>query len=113
MDGIRGTMESDEKGEKRKEKGKKKRSRRTLQREYNTEHRTYTIERNDEKFAATERASRDERTRGKEKRRGWLWRGLRLLRFTMGRTIGIRSRGLMIPMDVFERPCVGRAGFVL
>lgn len=29
------------------------------------------------------------------------------------RTIGIRSRGLMIPMDVFERPCVGRAGFVL
>lgn len=28
-------------------------------------------------------------------------------------TIGIRSRGLMIPMDVFERPCVGRAGFVL
>lgn len=111
MDGIRGTMESDEKGEKRKEKGKKKRSRRTLQREYNTEHRTYTIERNDEKFAATERASRDERTGGKEKRRGW--RGLRLLRFTMGRTIGIRSRGLMIPMDVFERPCVGRAGFVL
>lgn len=68
MDGIRGTMESDE-------KGRKKRSRRILQREYNTEHRTYTIERNDEKFAATERASRDERTRvkrkrGKEKRRG-------------------------------------------
>lgn len=54
MDGIRRTMESDEKGEKRKEK---KRSRRILQREYNTEHRTYTIERNDEKFAATERAS--------------------------------------------------------
>lgn len=68
MDRIRGTMESDE-------KGGKKRSRRILQREYNTEHRTYTIERNDEKFAATERASRDERTRvkrkrGKEKRRG-------------------------------------------
>ena len=41
--------------------------------------------------------------------------GLSLLRFTAGGsgTIGIRSRGLMILMDVFEGPCVGRAGFVL
>lgn len=61
MDGIRGTMESDEKGEKRKEKKKKDQEESCKENTIRSTRRTYTIERNDEKFAATERASRDER----------------------------------------------------
>lgn len=70
-----------------------------------------------------ERAIHDERNGGKEeKRKRKKEKGVgtavanRLLPVTVRSgepTIGIRSRGLMIPMDVFEGPCVGRAGFVL
>lgn len=96
-----------------------------MQREYNTNRVPYVgyrVKRNDEKFAV-ERAIRDERNGGKEeKRKRKRKRGVgtavanRPLPVTVRSgepTIGIRSRGLMIPMDVFEGPCVGRAGFVL